>query len=187
MKSLRTFLNENKTPVYVAGSIGAGVFIGWLLFHSGNKVEYRETVKTEYVDKIEYRDRVVEKVVKDTSSDRKQNVRIITKYIERPDGTKETTREEVSDTHETETSKTQVDKTRETEVKQEVVVKTETKVEKIETPAFKDWHLSASAGLTTSGPFLYGAQLERRVLGPIHLGVRADTNPSVSIVAGFDF
>lgn len=187
MKSLRTFLNKNKTPVYVAGSVGAGVFIGWLLFHSDKRVEYRETTKTEYVDRIEYRDRVVEKVVRDTSSDRKQNVRIVTKYVERPDGTKETTREEVTDTHETENTKTVLDKTRETEVKQEVVVKTETQIEKVETPVLKNWHLSASAGLTTSGPVLYGAQLERRFIGPVFLGVRADTNPSVSVVAGFDF
>jgi hypothetical protein len=187
MKSLRTFLSEKKTPVYVAGSVGAGVFIGWLLFHSDKRVEYRETTKTEYVDKIEYRDRVVEKVVRDTSSDRKQNVRIVTKYIERPDGTKETTREEVTDTHETENTKTVLDKTRETEVKQEVVMKTETQIEKVETSVMKNWHLSASAGLTTSGPVLYGAQLERRFIGPVFLGVRADTNPSVSVVAGFDF
>jgi hypothetical protein len=184
MKSDRSSLKKYAT---VGASAGAGFLVAWLLFHSDKKVEYREQVKVEYVDRVEYKDRIVEKVVKDVSSSRQQNVRVITKYIERPDGTKEMTKEEVTDTKEDEKSKTVADKTQETEIKREVVIQKEVQIEKVETPVSKDWHLSASVGLTSSVVPLYGAQLEKRVLGPIYLGVKADTNPSVSIVAGFDF
>jgi hypothetical protein len=187
MKSLPTFLSENKQKLYVTGSLGAGVFIGWLLFHSDKRVEYREQVKTEYVDRVEYRDRIVERVVKDTSSDRKQNVRVVTRYIERPDGTKETTKEEISETHEQETSKTVADKTQDTVIQKEVIAKTETKIEKVETPVAKEWHLSGNLGLTSNLAPVYGAQVEKRLWGPVFVGMKADTNPSVGVVLGMEF
>jgi hypothetical protein len=165
----------------------AGLTIGWFLFHSDKKVEYREQVKVEYVDRVEYKDRIVEKVVKDASSSRQQNVRVITKYIERPDGTKEMTKEEVTDTKEAESSKTVADKTQEKEIKREVVIQKEVQIEKVETPVNKNWHLSASAGLTTDLLPVYGAQIERRFIGQVFLGLKADSNPSAFIVAGFDF
>ena len=184
MKSSLSSLKKYST---VGGSFGAGFLVAWLLFRSDKKVEYREQIKIQYVDKVEYKDRIVEKVAEDVSSSRQQNVRVITKYIERPDGTKEMTKEEVSDTRDTDSSKTTIDKTQDTEAKREVVVQKEVQIEKVETPVVKDWHLSASAGLTTSAVPLYGAQVERRILGPVFVGLRADTNPSGSIVLGFDF
>lgn len=184
MKSDLTSLKKYST---VGGSFGAGFLVAWLLFHSNKKVEYREQVKIQYVDKVEYKERVVEKVATDVASSRKQNVRVITKYIERPDGTKEITKEEVTDTNESANSSTVSSKEQQTEMKKEVVVQKEVQIEKVETPVVKDWHLSASAGLTTSAVPLYGAQVERRILGPIFLGLRADTNPSGSVVLGFDF
>lgn len=177
---------KTKITPYLIG-IALGVLLGYLLSKGGKQVEYRENVKVEYQDRIEYRDRIVEKVVKDTSSDKKQNVRVITKYIERPDGTKEMTKEEVTDTHETEATKTVADKTQDTEMKREVQIQTQIQTEYIEKPVNKDWHLSASGGLTSSLVPIYGAQIERRILGPVFVGIKADTNPSASLTLGMEF
>jgi hypothetical protein len=168
-------------------SIAVGVVLGYFIFNNNKKVEYRESVKVEYQDRIEYRDKIVEKIVYQKDSSKQQKVRIVTKYIEKPDGTKETTKEEVIDTNEQETVASQTDKTRDTEIKREVVIQKEVQIEKVETPVMNNWHISASAGLTTEGQPLYGAQVDRRVLGPFYLGARADTGASASVVLGVDF
>ena len=55
-------------------------------------------------------------------------------------------------------------------------------------PRQPDWHVSVSYSKTFSDPApVYGLQVERRILGPFSLGVRADTEKTIGIVIGMEF
>lgn len=164
--------------------------VGFLLsffFWPKKEIQYQEKVQIKEVAKVEYKDKIVEKVVYQQVAKKHEVVKTITKYIERPDGTKEKTVEEVSETKEEQQTNSEAQKQTETEVKKEVV--TEVKVEKEykETLAVKNWHVGASVGITPLLTPVYGGQVERRIVGPFFLGLRADTNPSASLVIGMEF
>ncbi len=50
------------------------------------------------------------------------------------------------------------------------------------------YHISASASTDFTGyAHVYGLQIERKILGPFSIGVRADTNKQIGIVVGYEF
>lgn len=164
-----------------------GIVIGLLFMPKEKEIQYQEKVKIEYQERIEYRDRIVEKIVQDRSAAKNQRVKIITKYIERPDGTKETVKEEMTETHEEEKVKVETEKQQETEIKKEIVIQKEVQIEYKETPVEKNWHVAGSIGTDLALSPVFGGSVERRIIGPFFLGLRADTQPSAAILIGFDF
>jgi hypothetical protein len=189
LSKFREFLSKNKKIVIPCViSFVLGLILAFLLMPQQKEIEYKENVKVEYVEKVEYKDRVVEKIVYDRSASKNQKVKVVTKYIERPDGTKETIKEEVAETTEHEVVKVEQAKEKETEIKKEVELKKEIQIEYSEKPAQKNWHVSGSVGLEVlSLTPLYGVGVERRIIGPFFVGARVDSNPSASLVVGFEF
>lgn len=93
----------------------------------------------------------------------------VVKTVERPDGTKETT-------------STTTDKT--------VSKHDETKTATTASALAPQWHTSASASVARlseiSSP-VYGIQVERRLLGPFSVGLRAQTDKYIGVALGFEF
>lgn len=95
----------------------------------------------------------------------KNNIVTIVKTITKPDGTTET----ISETTDKSTKK-------ETSRKEAIVV------------ARKDWMIGASASTKFSNlEPIYGAQVQRRILGPFYLGATASTDKTVGVSLGFEF
>lgn len=94
----------------------------------------------------------------------RNNVVTVVKEVKRPDGT-------------TETEITTTDKT----------VKHETSVA-VTPPIQPNWRIGASAvaGVPSLKP-IYGLQVERRVLGPVWIGVRVETNAQLGAVLSIEF
>lgn len=172
--------------VGVAGLV-IGILIAWMLLPKEKEIEYQEKVKIETVEKVEYKDRIVEKVVYQQVAKKHEVVKTITKYIERPDGTKEKTVEEVAETKEEQHTQSESQKDQQTEVKKEVETKVETEVKYSEKPALPNWHAGATIGLTPLMVPVYGGQIDRRIIGPVFVGVRIDSNPSASLYVGVEF
>lgn len=160
--------------VVVAGAFALGKYTTSPKTVVETKIEYEEKIVTQIEEKI------VEKVVE-------VEVERIRTVIEKPDGTKITVEHDKS-------------KTKEEEKKSEVVVAVEEEIKeeidhsfrKTEPQIRPQWHISASVGvdmqnLLTSSPVVYGAQVERRIVGPVFLGARADSNGVVSAVIGVEF
>lgn len=112
-----------------------------------------------------YWPRVETKTVEVTKEVLKTDVRTVVKIVEKPDGSKETTTE-IVDHSSKESSKSK-----------ESVKYTQ-----------KDWMVSASAStkFTNIEP-IYGAQVQRRILGPIYMGVVASTDKMVGVSVGLEF
>jgi hypothetical protein len=99
----------------------------------------------------------------------KRDVVTVIKEVVRPDGTKETTTETVDHTRERKESRAEA-----------------TVIVNITPPK---WHLSALAAVPISGPYapVYGLQIEKRLAGPLFVGINAKTNREVGLVVGYEF
>lgn len=58
---------------------------------------------------------------------------------------------------------------------------------KVVTIAKSEWHVSAAALTPNTKDIYYQVQIERRVLGNIHVGVLANTNSAYGISIGYEF
>lgn len=171
------------------------------------KVEYRETTKTEWKEKVEYVDRIVEKKVyvkqKDTQRDVQKDVqkdkKVTTKVVIAPDGTKTIEKVEETKTADKTVESTKVaekesassEKTQDTTMTKVAEGKSETHIEKIETPVGSDWHLGATVRMPLTFDQIpapaYGFLLERKIFGGLWLGVNADTMPTVGVSVSADW
>lgn len=171
------------------------------------KVEYKETTKTEWKERVEFVDRVVEKKVyvrqKDTQKDVQKDVqkdkKVTTKVVIAPDGTK--TIEKVEETkvadktaESTKVAEREVatsEKTQDTTMTKVAEGKTETKIERTESRGGSDWHAGATVRLPLSFDQIpapaYGFLLERKIFGGVWLGVSADTMPTVGVSMSVDW
>ncbi len=104
-------------------------------------------------------EKIVEKEVQVVSKDIKTEIREIVK----PDGTKETVT-------------VIVDKSKE-----------KTESSKVVTVSKPDWHISASVLTPNTKDYFYQAQIERRVLGNIHVGIVANTQGQFGLAVGYEF
>jgi hypothetical protein len=94
----------------------------------------------------------------------KRDVVTVTKEVVRPDGTKETV------TTSTDKSQSVADKSSS--------IKTEA----------SQWHVSAAIKRESLvSQDIYALTIERRVLGPVHVGVTVDTKQTIGLVVGMEF
>lgn len=54
-------------------------------------------------------------------------------------------------------------------------------------PAGKKWHVSVDASVGRELKPFYGVQVERQLLGPVSVGVRATTEGTIGVVLGLSF
>jgi hypothetical protein len=55
-------------------------------------------------------------------------------------------------------------------------------------PPLPNWHISASYARTLENPApVYGLQVEKRLLGPFSVGLRAQSDKYVGLVIGYEF
>lgn len=95
----------------------------------------------------------------------KNNVVTVIKTVKEKDGTEETTT-------------TIVDKTE----------KKQTDSKTVTVAAKNDWVISASVGTKFDDlKPIYGAQVQRRILGPFYLGAMANTDKTIGLSIGFEF
>lgn len=177
-----------KIAVYVAIGLG-GLVVGRITAPESVRVE--ERLKTVEVEKqvVVTVEKVEVQVVKVKDSAVQDRYRREEKTVSSPDGTVTVTETEERniDTVVKETeNKTEV---KVVEVEKQVIVEREKLVEKIIQPVMPSWKINAVANssihnLTSIG---YGAQVERRILGPIWVGGIVTSNGGVSATAGIQF
>lgn len=112
-----------------------------------------------------YWPRVETKTVTQTQIVVRTDIHTVTRTVEHPDGTKEV----VVDTTD------------------HSVANTTAKSSKL-TASVPNWHISASANRSLANPLLiYGLQADRRILGPVFVGLRLDTVGQAGISLGMEF
>lgn len=159
-------------------------------FGQPSRVVEKERVVEKLVDKIVYQDKVVEKVVyvKAEAKHRRTETRTETK----PDGTKVEVK--VTDTKTDTKTDAKLDKTEEKIVYLDRVVERVVEKEKLVESKKIDWLVHAGAGLSIPTflgkpqvgiPGLKGAVIEagvdRRIIGPLFLGVFGDSQGTVGL------
>lgn len=177
----------------------AGIGIGWYVKPDVVKVEEKtKIVETKVLDEV-LMEQEIAKRVKEIESH--MEVKVVTKWVVKPDGTKETTetKETKTDTKEKETE----DKSKETvKIVKEIEYKDKI-VEKTVTPVLAQWHVGALVGVAprfdspATTPIMVGVEAERRIVGPVFLGVWAMagspvttfnvTNAAIGLKVGFEF
>jgi hypothetical protein len=110
--------------------------------------------------KVEYRTQIVTKEVV------KKDVKTVVKTVKKPDGT--------------------VERTRTTEDKSTSNTDTKTSTEQIIASKKLDWRVSGLVGLK-DGQQIYGASVERRILGNIHVGIFALPGHMLGASVGMSF
>jgi len=127
----------------------------------------------------------------ETETDQKTSKTTI--EIIKPDGTQIKIEKDENESHTRE-------KVAETEQKTDAEIDTKVKIEyqqqivekeKI-VPVDKDWRLSLRGGvvlpeITSGKPWVVGAEVDRRILGPISMGLWADTRGAGGVAVTFDF
>jgi hypothetical protein len=176
-----------KPAIYVTVA-GVGFALG--RYTSPQQVEYRDRVQIQYLDRVEYRDRVVEKIVKVKDTDVKESVRYVYRTITKPDGTTETTKEITKDTDSSTKEATKSDTEKQVEVKKEIVIQKEIQTEYVDKPVYvhKDWQVGVGvrSGVTNFIP-TYEGSVNRRIVGPFWMGLRAGSDLSGGVYVGFEF
>jgi hypothetical protein len=185
-----------KSLPYVAATT-VGIGIGWFTKPGVVKIEEREKIVTvekkvdviknveviKYVDVIKYV-KVKDTVVQADVHKERTETRL-------PDGTvtvKETTDTNVKKDTKEDTKKDEIKGRDETKTADKTEVDDTTKTverEKIVTPELANWHLGILVGAApdfsapASTPIVFGVEAERRILGPLFLGVWAMTGTPV--------
>jgi hypothetical protein len=158
--------------------LGAANFFVGHAIGASKPAEVREVVKVE--TKVEYQDRIVTKLVYRERKDRAKHVE--TRTEQKADGSLVTTRVEDSRTHTDGTG------TRESDVALQGAGSTSTSSERtVRDRASWRASLSADWGSLQLRPSLYGATVERRVLGPVWLGVHGRTDRVFGLTVGIEF
>lgn len=150
--------------------LGIGYFAGWAT--KPNNVRIEEKLKVVEVTKEVVVEKEVVKLVKDTNIKEKYHRESLETKL--PDGTY--TKKETEDRNIDTVVKETEEKVRVVEVTKEVVVEKE--VERIVEAQKAQWRASPLIGTNVAflpkpniGGFVWGAEVERRILGPFWLGV----------------
>lgn len=162
--------------------IGIGIALLGIGAAAGRFLAPTKTVtKTVTATVIQWRVKEVEKKV-EVVKWRRGAVRVVTeRIVEQPDGTRVTERTSDSRTNTERTGNTETERGTETEGTEE----TRRSEVRISERSLPQWRIGALVGTTLPQPsMLYGVQIERRIIGPIHLGVWGLYQPDpVSIVS----
>lgn len=156
-------MTTKQTVIAIIVTLLVGAAIG--RYSLPAKVEVRTEVKT------------VEKIVKDTEKQKDTDKVITIVETKLPDGTV-TKKTEIVDKSKTETTtKTTTDKD------------TDSMSESVTTYATKDWFVRGMAGFKLDGaaPTQYGIGIDRRILGPIHVGGYGFTDGKFGVEVGLSF
>ena len=138
--------------------------------------------KVEYKDKIVYQDKIVTQTDEDKTKDLNKNVVTTKTETDKPDGTKviQTVTQDKSTLISSDKTDTKSTNTvNSTEEKSEVKIYSK-----------NDWMLSVIATKDLSNlaaPFSFGGLIQRRILGPIYLGVLGTSNKEVGVGVGLSF
>lgn len=175
----------DKRNILISVGIAAASFIGgWFL------CEFMVEPQVVVEEKVEWKERIVTnteikevvKYVKVTSTVTEREI-----TTTKPDGTTVVEKEKTR-TNEN----TQVDSSRNTNstTDTKVEAKVDTKTVRIQ----RDWRVGGTVGVDFSNPFpssfgdlVYGASVERRIIGPIYLGVWGNTGKQGGISVGVEF
>jgi hypothetical protein len=177
--------------VWVAIAFALGLALGHTI-HPAVRVEARTETKTE--TKVEYKDRVVEKVVT-VQGETRTEIRYVDRVISAAcDGGVRTTTE-----HETDVIGDRTD-TRTADARAEdrsgtADTTVHTTAVRVEVPAAPpQWRVAVLAGaslraplLPVYGPLTLGVEVDRRLLGPVSLGVWASTQGAAGAALAVDF
>ncbi len=161
------------------------------------KVIEKEKIVTQVVTKVEYQDRIVEKIVQVKEKEQARHTETTT--TKKPDGTETTTT--VTDTKTDTKTDTNTDKSEEKIVYKDRVVTQVVEKEKIVEGAKPSWRLGADVGLSIPSTFLGDPQIgvpglrgavvgigaERRIFGPLWFALRGNTQGTVSIGLAGEF
>jgi hypothetical protein len=175
-------------------------FFGGYYSHPANTTTKEEI---QYVDRIVhethtlYKDNVVDRVVYVESDSSHKEVEKTSKTITRKDGTQvvivhekdvsDKSKVVSNDTSHTETKS--VDTTSKTSEDKKL---TDSKTETV-TYSKPDWKVSAGVGLDLGNltapqlPLVYSAEVDRRIIGTVSVGLEAQTNKVVSLKLGIEF
>lgn len=196
---MQTLLFDHRHKIAAA----IGVLILCALSFSLGRFNREETVRVE--ERIVEVEKVVEKVVyrekEETHVDEKKDTKKVTKRVAtevtKPDGTTEKKTEEIIDEGTTE-SKVEikyVDRVVEVEKVVEKLVEVEKKVKASQT--LPDWRAGLTVGVNpldiyearavSYGDLILGAEVQRRLVGPVYGGVWGMTNGTVGINIGLEF
>ncbi len=181
-------IDLSKIAVYVAIGLG-GLVVGRITAPESVRVE--EKLKTVEVEKqvVVTVEKVQVQVVRVKDSAVQDRYRREAKTVNSPDGTVTVTETEERniDTVVKETeNKTEV---KVVEVEKQVIIEKEKIVEKITTPVLPSWKVNAVATsqIYNLSNVSYGAQVERRIFGPIWVGGIVTSGGQVSATAGIQF
>ena len=161
---------------------GVACAVGVAGFSAG-RFSAPEKVETRDVEKVVYRDRVVEKVVEVKA---RAEVKVV--YKDRVVTKEGTVTERIVERTETKT-----DEKKNTDKAETVAVDSTKTVERIVTLR-PDWRVGVLAGgsLTTpsvqiAGPLVLGVQVDRRIIGGLSVGLWANTVGAAGVGVSFEF
>lgn len=163
-----------------------GIAIGWQV--KPGVVEIKEKVVEVAVEKkVIDEDLVATEVAKRVKEiESKMDVKVVTRWIEKPDGTKEVTKTEETKTETKETEVKVVEKI--VTVEKEVIVEKKVEVEKIveQKPVLPQWMAGIGVGVAPrfdnpgSTPIMLQVDVRRRILGPFFMGVQVQAGTPVT-------
>lgn len=135
------------------------IFVGFILLALGYLIgRYLQPAKIEIKK---------EEVIKEVEV-LKKDIKIVEREVVRPDGTKE--KERIIEDR-----------------SQETVKKEKESKEKTSVSNKPDWKVSGIAGIDNFGQNVYGLQVERRVFGPVFVGVVGLTSKTAGLTISFEF
>lgn len=203
-----TFLKTHWKKLAIIALVGAIFAIGRVsVADKPARVVEKDKIVEKEVEKIVFKDRLVEKVEtkKSMDLDKREITKKETTEVVLPDGTKTTTTVETSDTG-TQIKEAEikyVDRVVERVVTVDKVVDRIVEKEKIVEAPKKDWLISGVAGVDLTQikivdtnlqfPVELGVQVQRRIAGPVWVGLQGTSTVSkapqitVKLTVGFEF
>lgn len=199
MNPVTTFLFEHRAKIAAGLAVLAlcGLSYGLGKSQAEERVEIQEKIVEKEViqARLVYRDREESKI--DEKKDTKKDVRRVVTEVTKPDGTVEKKTEEhaVDETHEARVEEKIVEKVVKEQVFVDRVVEVEKKVE-VE-KSMPDWRFGLTVGAAPLTMFdagelkledvIVGAQLQRRIVGPVSANLFAQTNGVVGVGLSLEF
>lgn len=119
-----------------------------------------------------------------------ENTTVVEETVEHPDGTKVHRRTTSNTKTEIQIQTVTVTEVKEV-IKTEEVVKYEEKKVTVKEKLYPDWRVTGTVDLLTyvrePGHFVAGAQVDRRIIGPVYAGIWANTNMQAGLAVSITF
>jgi hypothetical protein len=145
-------------------------------------------IETKTEEKVVYRDKIVDRIV-EVKAATKTEIRVVTRTIwATPDAGTVTQEREVSGSKETLASTLATERI-------EAIQRDEVKNSfTVSTPVLKDWRVAVLVGasireplLPIAGPLVFGAEIDRRIIGPFWAGAWLNTGGSAGLSVAAEF